>query len=1178
MAEIKSTPQQKMAVNSQGAALLVSAAAGSGKTKVLVDRVMRQICDPIAPKNINSFLIITYTKAAAAELRGKIANAIGKAIIDQPTNRHLQRQLSKIYLAQISTVHSFCMSILRDYANELGIYPDFRIAEEQESIIWQQKAMEETLNWAYESMKNEPEISAFLDRLGAGRDDRSVSTILLQAYRSVGCHPNPDDWIKQCISELDVNACVDISETPWGKLLMDYFVNLLDEQILSMERGLSRLTTNPIVEKKYAPIFCENLEQLRYMRDSKTWDELYSRRIQNFGKLNAVRGQSKEELERFRRPRKQCIEIVKKAQETISLSSEEAIAEIKQSAPIIRGMFRLLQEFIKRYQAIKQKHRMLDFGDLEHEALRLLRYPNGTPTVAAREISHRYCEIMVDEYQDSNAVQDAIFEAVSDHGRNLFMVGDVKQSIYRFRLADPSIFLQKYQLYHDISEATQTQARRVLLTKNFRSRKEILWAVNDIFRMTMSEQIGDLNYGDDEALYPGKEFPLIDGPRVELHCLDTSEKSDDDSKRSLEARLTAKRVAELLVSRTPVTEKERLRAVEPSDIVILLRSLHSQASEYVHALHALGIDAVCDQSEDILKSSEVSVLISYLQILDNPHQDIPLLSVLLSPVFGFSVAQTTRVRENNHTGDFYEALCEYSKNDDTFVPFLQQLNTLRRISKQEPIGTVVRMIFEETGLRDIFSAMPDGEERLANIQQIYLIASAFDPEGPSNLHDFLLKIEQRRQYGIYGDERHNKNAVHIMSIHKSKGLEFPVVIVAGLSTKFNTTDDRQTVQIHSALGAGCDVVDLDQRIQYPSLAKRAVLKKLSQERLSEELRVLYVALTRPKDLLIMIYASAHLQSKLQSIADQVSEDGPISLSRRADSIGYWVLMAAMRRGEAGELFALGGKPDETVVSDAPWLIKLWKPEQLQEMQIWKDNYEIKRAKVDLTEVSEASSFIYPYKKATITPAKLTATQIKGRFLDDESAEGTFEAKRQKTNLRQPLFLQGQRPLNRTEQGTAMHLAMQYICYDNCTCEESVRQELKRLVDEGFLLEQQASCVSPDKIVSLFRSPIGQRILSAPKVIREFKFSLFVDAGEYDPLLSGESIMLQGVTDCCLLETDGLCVIDFKTDRIKPGNESISADKYRGQMESYCLALSRIFECPVKEKYLYFFATNTFYAI
>lgn len=1174
MAEFRLTEQQQMAVDTGGAAVLVSAAAGSGKTKVLVDRVMRRICDPQDPKDIHSFLIITYTKAAASELRGKIAAAIGAALAERPDDRHLQRQLSRIYLAQISTVHSFCTSILRDYAHELGLYPDFRVAEEQETALWQQQAMEETLAWAYGAMQELPEVGAFLDRLGAGRDDRAAATILMQAYNSVGCHADPEGWIDACLNTLEQDGCTDIAKTPWGKSIMENFMLLLGEQIGAMERGLHRLAEYPAIEEKYGPTFRENIAQLRYLRDADSWDEL-RRRIPDLGSLKPVRGQDKETLERLRRPRKQCVEWLKKEQKAFALSSDEGLEELRQGAPVIRGLFRLLREFTARYRAIKQRRRTLDFGDLEQEALRLLRH-RGTfsPTPVAREIGRRYCEIMVDEYQDSNAVQDAIFTAVSDGGRNLFMVGDVKQSIYRFRLADPGIFLEKYRAYADAAGAADGQDRRVVLSRNFRSRPEILSAVNDIFRLTMSEWVGDLHYGDNEALYPGAQFPPLDGPRVEFHCLDTKEKDDDDSKRTLEARLTAKRVAELLRSGTPVTGSAGLRPVEPSDIVILLRSVHSQAPDYLQALRDQGIAAISDQSDDILQTAEVSILMSYLQILDNPHQDIPLLSVLLSPVFGFSAADAACVRENRRTGDFYDALLDYSRDHDVFSDFLAQFDALRRRAWQEPAGALVAAVCEETGLRDVFCAMPDGEQRLENLQSVYLMAAGFDPDGPGRLHDFLRKIEQQRQRGITGTGARNPNAVRLMSIHKSKGLEFPVVIVAGLSTRFNNADERQAVQIHSVLGTGCDVVDLERRIRYPSLAKQAILIRMKQEQMSEELRVLYVALTRPKDLLIMIYASASLRSKLENIADLLRADGPVSLTRGADSIGHWVLMAAMRRAEAGELFALGGRPEETVVSDAPWQIRLWTPEQLPPVETQELPQPVSREAVDAAEVEAAISFRYPHAAATAAPSKLTATQLKGRFLDRESAEGAAERHDREYTLRPPIFLQGQRPLSPTEQGTAVHLAMQYIRYACCTGLEGVQQELQRLVEAGFLLPQQAQCVPPEKILALFSSPLGIRILRAPEAVREFKFSLLVDGGEYDAALSGERIMLQGVTDCCLLEADGLCVIDFKTDRVQPGRESERAEHYRGQLEAYAAALSRIFERPVKEKILWFFATDT----
>ncbi len=1173
MAELTLTPQQQLAVDNAGGALLVSAAAGSGKTKVLVDRVMRRVCDPVDPKDIPSFLIITYTKAAAAELRGKLAAAIGARLAQQPENRHLQRQLSRIYLAQISTVHAFCAKILRDYAHTLGLYPDFRVVEEQDSALWQQQALEETLDWAYAKLDELPDCQAFLDRLGAGRDDRTAAAILMQAYRSVQCHPDPEGWIEECLRQLEPNDQTDMAATTWGKLLVEDFYRLLDEEIAAMERGLTQLSEHAQVEAAYGPVYRENLAQLRHLRAASGWDALYARKISDFGRLKAVRGLDKEELEHFKRPRKHCIDRVRKAQSVFSMKSSEALGELWQSAPVIRGMFALLREFTARYQALKQRHRALDFSDLEHEALRLLRHPgSGAPTAAAREIGCRFCEIMVDEYQDSNEVQDCIFKAVSREGQNLFLVGDVKQSIYRFRLADPGIFLKKYHAFRDAADAVQGEPRRVVLSRNFRSRAQILSAVNDIFRLTMTPQVGGLRYGEAEALYPGATYPPTEEPCVELHCLDSAEKEDGVSTRMLEARLVARRTAELLASRTTVTGSAGPRPIEPSDIVILLRSHRSQAQDYLCALRNQGIPAVSDQSDNILETTEVALLLSYLQVLDNPHQDIPLVGVLLSPVFGFSAQDLAQVRVNCPTGDFYDALLAYSEESSTFIPFLRQLAELRQAARQEPVVALVRRVWEETSLRDVCSAMEDGARRLAHLETIYLLAAAFDPEGPGRLHDFLLKMEQQRERGISANLGQPAGAVRIMSIHKSKGLEFPVVIVAGLSTRFNPADERQAVQIHPELGAGCDVVDLNRRIQYPSLAKQAILTRLRQEQISEELRVLYVALTRPKERLILTYASAHLRSALRDLAEQLTPGGPISLSRAAGCLGHWVLMAALGRAEAGELFALGGRPEAIRRSDDSWRIRLWTPEELPEVSFRQAPALQETIPVSPEALEAAISFRYPHAQAVSAPAKLTATQLKGRFLDAESADGAPEGRKQ--TLRQPLFLRGKRPLSRSEQGTAMHLAMQYIRYEACLKEQDVAQELHRLVAEGFLLEEQAACVEPGKILTLFRSALGQRILNAPEVVREFKFSLLTDASDYFPALAGEKIMLQGVTDCCLLENDGLVVIDFKTDRLEKGNEAAKAETYRGQLEAYSSALSKIFERPIKEKILYFFATDT----
>ena len=1177
MAEMKRTPQQQLAVDCEGGALLVSAAAGSGKTKVLVDRVLRKLCDPSHPQNINDFLIITYTRAAASELRGKLAAAIGKELARQPGNRHLQRQLSRIYLAQISTVHAFCTEIIRDYAHELELYPDFRVAEERECAQWQEQAMEETLEQAYRTLDEHPEEQAFLDLLGAGRDDRAAPAILMQAYHSVQCHPDPEGWIDRCLAQLDAGQYADAAQTPWGALLLEDFQQFLDEQQLLLQRALELAQSEPVTADKYAPVLAQNLEQLRALRALDTWDALHNAPVESFGTLGRVtKFDDKEFLERIKRARKSCWEQLQKKQAVFSASSAEALAELAQTAQAIRGMFSLVRRFSEAYRAVKQRRRALDFGDLEHEALRLLRRRDGSPTPQAREIAGRYAEIMVDEYQDTNAVQDTIFRLVSRAGQNLFLVGDVKQSIYRFRLADPGIFLQKYRSFGPAEQAQPGEGRHVLLSKNFRSQPEILQAVNDICSLCMSEAVGDLRYGPDEALYPGLAPAPLPQPRVELHCIETGD--GEQSKRQVESEFVAARIARLLRQPCLTGPDGALRPARPEDIVILLRSPRSQAGFYAAALRALNIPCVCDQSDDILQTPEVQVLLSLLQVVDNPHQDIPLISVLASPVLGYTAEQVAQVRAGRRTGDFYDALRQDAAQRPDFRPFLTLLEQLRQQAQEQPVRTLLPSILAQTRLDAIFGAMEGGAQRLENLQTLLDLAAGFDPDGPGRLADFLRVIERQRERGIDGAGRQRPDAVHILSIHKSKGLEFPIVVLAGLSTKFNEQDARQPVQIHPELGAGCDVVDLRQRIRYPTIAKKAIILRAAQQSQSEELRVLYVALTRPKELLILSYATAGLAARLRALTDALDPAHPEPLARQAGSLGHWVLMAALCRPEAGELFALGGRPETLLSYETPWAIHawsaadpVWRQPQAQSAAaapVWQPDFAAAQAAID---------FAYPHLAACQAPTKLTATQLKGRFLDEESAQQA-RVPVKTAPLRKPLFLQGKKPLSRTERGTAVHLAMQYIRYEACTDRDGVAQELARLVEQGFLLPEQAACVEPEKLVTLFRGPLGREILQAPQVVREFKFSLLVDAALYDPALADEELMLQGVTDCCLVKPDGLWVIDFKTDAVRPGQEDRTAQRYRGQLEAYSQALARIFQRPVQRKLLYFFATDCIFEL
>lgn len=1170
------TKAQKTAVEDRGGPLLVAAAAGSGKTKVLVDRLMSYLCQERDPANIDEFLIITYTRAAASELRGKIGAKLTQVLAANPGNRHLQRQLQRLYLAKISTVHSFCGDLLREYAFTLELPGDFRVADENECQSLRQRAMDVTLEAAYENIAGSPQLQAFVDTQGFGRDDRAVPEIVAAVYDAARCHLRPDAWLESCLKGQE--EARDAGQTPWGRYLMDRLQAYLADQAEPLRRALRLARTQEDLGPKYGPTLEENLRQMESLQACQTWEEVRSHRITDFGRLAAVRKPQDPDLaERIKALRKACWEGIKARQVPFAVESQKLLADLDQSHLALEGLVQLVRDFAKAYEGEKRRRRVLDFGDLEHRTLELLLGKLGdSPTRAAREIGRRFREVMVDEYQDTNEVQDRIFEALTRERGNCFLVGDVKQSIYRFRLADPGIFLEKYREFVPAGEAEPGQGRKILLSENFRSGGEILEAANHVFRCTMSASVGGLEYGEAEALREGiPHRPLPQCP-VELHGIQLTAGPEGEAaaKYEVEAQFVAERIEALLQEPAMVRQGEDLRPVRPGDVVILLRSPGSCAGHYRKALEARGIPVSAGTGGSVLDTGEVAVLRSFLQVLDNPLQDIPLEAVLASPVFRFTADHLGSIRAACPDGALFEALTRAGETGDPQAEaFLELLQSLRQAARLESLTRLLEEIYARTHMEAVFAAMDGGEKRRRNLEFLYETAASFEQGGRRDLPQFLAFLDMAAQKGLQPEEAGGApDAVSILSIHKSKGLEYPVVFLSNLSAAFNREDLRSNVLVDSQLGIGCSALDRENRCRYPTLAKRAIAQRLGEENTSEELRVLYVAMTRAKDMLIMTYASRYLIKRLEAIARQVTLKNNVALSQEADCLGHWILTAAMVRTEAGAFFAQAGQPEETVVSGNPWRIQFHERGPVQESQTPEPSTSAGKPEPQ-PDVQTLLFFRYPHQAAVEAPSKVTATQLKGRNLDQEAAEQAVQPLPTGARCwRQPAFLT-QRPLEGREIGTATHLAMQFLRYEACESPAGVEAELDRLLAEGFLTARQAQAVNRRWIGDFFQTELGQRLQRGQDVLREFKFSILAEGSILQEDLAGEKLLLQGVVDCCLMEEDGLTILDFKTDRIRPGGEMATASRYGGQVRTYGQALSRIFGKPVKKLLLYFFQTG-----
>ena len=1167
------TPQQREAVTNRGGKLLVSAAAGSGKTKVLVDRLMSYVLHPTDPANLDEFLIITYTKAAAAELRSKIAAKLTEHLAQQPENRHLQRQMQRLYLAKISTVHAFCSDVLKEYAYKLDLAPDFRVADENECLQLRETVMTRMLDAAYENAENDEDFRAFVDSQGLGRDDRLVPEILLKVYDSARCDLNPNGWLDRCVRNAQIDGLTDASQTIWGEYLMADMKDYLRLQIEAME-VCAEAAANAEGMEKPALLLQETLNQLRILYACTTWDEIVAAKQIDYGTLRFGKGVTDPDLqERIKAVRNACKKGMEKKLRSFADCSAQIFADMSQSASAARGMVALVRRFGELYTKAKRNRRLMDFSDLEHSTLDLLLgVSRSGATAVARELSDRFREVMVDEYQDTNAVQDAIFAVLTDSKNNCFMVGDVKQSIYQFRLADPTIFLKKYADYLPAEQAQPGQPRKVILSKNFRSNGAVLEGINDIFRCCMSPTVGGLVYGDDEALNEGRlpRMPVGE-PEVELLTL-----SSEEGAYEAEAEVVAKRIQELLDGTHLIRDKDSLRPIRPEDIAILLRSPGSVGGHYRDALASYGIRSVSGGGDDLLQTGEIGVLRSLLQTISNPRQDIPLVAVLASPVFGFTADDLAVLRSNHIFGSIYDALT--ASEMPKAKAFLETLAILRREARLEPLAVLIQKIFTITSIDSIYAAMENGETKRNNLQTFYTLAASFESGGSRDLEQFLEHLTAMEEKGlIAAGEQTATGAVTIMSIHKSKGLEFPVVFVSALSREFNRESTRAQVLCDQTLGLGLSAVDERNRVRYPTLAKKAIAVKIAADSLSEELRVLYVALTRAKDRLIMTYSAKTLEADLQDLALRMDIGNRELLTRDVACPGEWVLMAALRRTEAGPLFAIGDRPVHTASGTSAWLIRVVEnaPGLLTEV-VPEQTPSVRLPAAELAAVEKGIGFRYAHSAATQAPSKQTATQRKGRDKDVEAAEDTQEIAVIHRRWRKAAF--GKSAADAVDAGNATHAVMQYIRYAACKDILGVQEEVERLVNQRFITPEQAQLVNIQGIADFFATELGKKLQNSANVLREFKFSILDDGENFDPDLRGEKILLQGVVDCALLEDDGITIVDFKTDKVTETTLPDRAAHYMPQVLAYADALSRIYQKPIKQTLLYFFRMDRFVSV
>lgn len=1177
---VKWTSEQQKVIDLRNRNILVSAAAGSGKTAVLVERIIRRLTEDDTPTDVDRLLIVTFTEAAAAEMKERIGAAIEKKLEERPGDIRLERQATLIHSAQITTIHSFCLAVIRDHFHVIGIDPGFRIAEEGELKLLKQDVLEELLEECYAEAKEE--FLDFTERFGSGKSDKKIEEIILKMYEYSRSYPRPDRWLDQCVKAYESENLEVRAEERVRMRAADI------ERVL--ERGL-KICEEPDGPYMYGDMLDSDLEELERLQRAENFDAMYSAAAGfKWKRLSSKKDDtvSPDKKEKVKKLREQAKSLLKGMQEDYFYAPREVWQQDMQDAlPSVVTLTELVKRFAHMLDEKKRLRNMIDFNDMEQFALAILTEEKDgelVPSAVAGEYEDRFDEVMIDEYQDSNLVQETILTSVSRVSRgeyNIFMVGDVKQSIYSFRLSRPELFMEKYNTYSLKDSVTQ----RIDLHKNFRSREEVLDSVNDIFRQIMKKELGGIEYDDSAALYPGAEFPPLpsgkeDFCKSELLLLDKEDTGGEDE-RQAEARMIARRIRELIRDGVVLDKETReYRRVQYRDIVILTRSIRGWAEVFSSVLGEEGIPAYSVSREGYFETYEVSVLLDYLKMLDNARQDLPLAAVLTSVFGGLDTRELAEIRIAYPNVPFYEAAAMCAESDAAEDACMEELRgKLRRFYDQvryfrekvpyTPIHELLEEIIDKTGYGLYIAAMPGGAQRMANVEMLTERAAAFEGTSYKGLFNFVRYIAQLKKYDVdYGEAGimdEQADTVRIMSIHKSKGLEFPIVFVAGMGKKFNTQDTKGSVLLHPDWGAGVDLIDLKRRTKTPTFLKKMIREETALENLAEEMRILYVALTRAKEKLIMTGAA------------KITEDGAVSdisgVFRAEGAKCYldWVLPCILS--------------DETgkVKQESPVEVSVFRAEDLtpqqEEVQAevmsedvlrnWDDSqvYE-----PELRERLDAQiDYVYPFEDEGKMKLKFTVSELKKwASLAEEAGEEMYEEPVVVPLI--PEFLKEEEILTGAPRGSAYHKLLELLDFTVDYDVENLIAAVQQLRQEGRLTDEMAECIRPKDILRFLGCRSGKRMADAArngKLYKEQPFVLSVDASEiYPEDCSGEKILVQGIIDVYFEEPDGLVVLDYKTDKVRTGNEL--KEKYHAQLDYYAQALEQLTEKPVKEKIIYSF--------
>ncbi|MBE7048044.1 MAG: helicase-exonuclease AddAB subunit AddA [Ruminococcaceae bacterium] len=1165
------TKAQSAAIETRGADILVSAAAGSGKTAVLVERIIQRITDRENPVDLDRLLVVTFTNAAASEMRQRIGDALSKKLEEEPNNAVLSRQLSLLPKAAITTIHSYCHHVLRANFNRLGLDPNFRIADPTENELLRLSALDEVMEAMYEDENYGEDFLRLTEAYLHIKNTEPFYALVNHIYDFVMSLPNPKGWLQDAAQRFCVDQ--DFEQTSYATQILYAGRDCVAAIVKKYTAMLHLAQLEDGGEVLYQFLHGERELFLSLLQET-TYEGFYNRL--SMLKMESIPRAPKDAQPQYRdtiramRDDMKTTEL-KTLRETLFVLDGEQQRDILLALhPLMSCLSHLVMGLMDSFDKKKEAKNLLNYNDLEHGCYRLFVNDSGQPTPLAQAEQQQYDEILIDEYQDTSALQEAIFSAIKREG-GLFLVGDMKQSIYRFRNTNPKLFREKKESYCEEEDAKQ---RKIILSQNFRSRKGILDGINYIFRRIMSARTGEIDYNEEEMLYPGAVYPDMQRPLsddVELWMAELGEQDGEEQLESAEAEavMAARRIAELIEDGYQVLGKDGVRPLTYRDICVLMRSTKNTAAVFCQTLTAWGIPCYSDAGNSFLQSQEITVMLSLLKIIDNPHQDIPLLTVLRSQLYALSTEELASIRIAKRKSDFYDAVRARAEEADVLGnrlrTFLESLSLYREKSRELDTAEFIWYLYRQTGFYEQQASLPGGALRRLNLRLLYTRAAAFENTGLKGLYSFIRFIDEFQSIGgdydgarAIGEEQ---NVVRVMSIHKSKGLEFPVVILSGLNRKINMMDVREKILIHSEWGYGPKYIDTDLGISYDNCARQTVRQAIVAESLSEEMRILYVAMTRAREKLIMLASGRNLAARMQQCSIGAG-DKRISGAFAAGAGSYldWILMALYPHPDAALLRKMTeGHVYAPVDTSGHFRLELLECEELFSSPEINVEADCDGQNEERKLLPSWLHYTYPYAEEVALPAKVTVTEIK-RKMQRMETDSVYLYPR-------PVFLmEHSGHITAAEAGTALHTFLEQLDYRNCHDMDSIQTQLMMLQNCGILTEAEANSISVSQVYRFMESSIGARLKDANQVLREVSFGLYVDA---EPIFGQKGrVMLQGMIDCVLIEGDDISIVDYKTDR---GVDPVAiAERYKTQLAYYAHAAEVMYGRKVSHRYLYLF--------